>query len=204
MDLGTWKLGFTLVEVLIAIALTAVVMLSVFSFWRFFTQNLSFATAESNAVDTAEYISSQMVREIREMKESETGAYPLVTTNDQELTYYADPDGDNRIERVRYVLQGRELKRGVIEPTGSPATYPVGNEALTTVTSKVTNESQPVFSFYNGNYPQDTVNNPLPATNRLLLTRMIKIDLMVDAPSPDGSVSATVSKTTTLRAVKNN
>jgi len=72
-----------------------------------------------------------------------------------------------------------EFKKGVIEPTGSPPNYPLDQEKVWTLSSYVRN-SPPIFEYYNGNWPEDTINNPLPAPARLQETKLMKVYLVVN------------------------
>jgi hypothetical protein len=67
-----------------------------------------------------------------------------------------------------------EFKKGVIEPTGSPPTYPLDQENITTLTSYVRN-SPPIFEYYDkdGNKISD-----YPA--RLKDTKLMKVYLVVN------------------------
>lgn len=71
-----------------------------------------------------------------------------------------------------------ELKKGVIEPTGSPIKYPLDQEKITILTSYVRN-TPPIFEYFdqNGNKIE-----PLPA--RLADTKLMKILLVVNV-DPD-------------------
>ncbi|MCX6764921.1 MAG: prepilin-type N-terminal cleavage/methylation domain-containing protein [Candidatus Nealsonbacteria bacterium] len=83
---------------------------------------------------------------------------------------------------------GNEFKRGVIEPVGSPATYPLDSEKITMITPYVRN-SPPIFSYYDASGNEIT---NIPA--RLVDTRLIKLFLTVDV-DPNGSPNATEIET---------
>jgi len=63
----------------------------------------------------------------------------------------------------------------VIEPTGSPAVYPLADEKITTVSSYVRN-APPVFTYY------DAAGNEISeADSRILAdTRSLKVNMIVD------------------------
>ena len=69
---------------------------------------------------------------------------------------------------------GNELKKGVIEPTGDPVTYPLDQEKITVVTTFIRNDP-PIFRYYDseGNEIENT-------TERLLETKMIKTFMVVN------------------------
>jgi prepilin-type N-terminal cleavage/methylation domain-containing protein len=196
--------GFTLIEVLLAVALFAIVIGLTYGFWRFFLENMQLTFDQSTAVEDAERVSSELVREIREMRESEVGAYPIETADDNQLTIYADYDADNKVEKLRYYLEGTQLVRGIIEPVGLPATYPVESEVKRVMVSSIANQATPIFSYYNGYWPTDTINNPLVSSSRQLAARMIGVKLIIQVGTKGTVSPVTITKFTALRAVKSN
>ena len=65
--------------------------------------------------------------------------------------------------------------------------------------------SNPLFEYYNGDWPGDTLNNPLIPVNRLLDTRYIKIIVTIDNSSTvQGTQPVTIETATQLRNLKNN
>jgi type II secretory pathway pseudopilin PulG len=69
---------------------------------------------------------------------------------------------------------GNELKKGVVKPVGNPATYPLDQEVVTTVTSYVRNDP-PIFKYYDAAGNEITA---LPA--RLNDTKMVKVYLVIN------------------------
>jgi len=69
---------------------------------------------------------------------------------------------------------GNELKRGVTEPVGNPATYPTDQEKISIITSSVRNDP-PIFKYFDkdGN---EIINAPF----RLTDTRLMKIYLIIN------------------------
>jgi hypothetical protein len=98
------------------------------------------------------------------------------------VTFYADSDQDGQTERIHYFRDGSTLKRGVRLPTaGTPVTYANGDATVTTVATAVVNTgSEPVFTYYNANYPGDTTNNPLATPIAIANARLIKVHLAMN------------------------
>jgi type II secretory pathway pseudopilin PulG len=71
-------------------------------------------------------------------------------------------------------IQGTELKKGVIKPTGSPPTYPQDQEKISVITSYVRN-SPPIFEYFDQNGQKITF---YPA--RLTDTKLMKVFLVVN------------------------
>ena len=122
-----------------------------------------------------------MVKEIREAKYGDDGSYPIEEAGDFQFIFYSDIDKDLSTERVRYFLDGTDFKKGVIEPTGDPPQYVFADENVTVLSSNIRNAVPgPIFTYYNGDWPNDTLNNPLPTLTRLTETKLMHVYLKVN------------------------
>ncbi|OGV90814.1 hypothetical protein A3A66_03645 [Microgenomates group bacterium RIFCSPLOWO2_01_FULL_46_13] len=92
------------------------------------------------------------------------------------------------------------------EPDGGGGGGNTGTEADTesVVAEYIRNTTTPLFSYYNGDWPEDQTNNPLPAGSRLLGTRMVKITLEVNTNPNYQPSNFTLSSFTHLRNLKDN
>jgi hypothetical protein len=131
-------------------------------------------------VDQANLNVTLMVRELRNIRAGDNAAYPLERARDQEMIFYSDIDNDGSTEKVRYSLSGTQFIKGVIEPVGFPATYPQANEKVKVLTDYVRNGTTPIFYYYNGDWPADSVNNPLAEPVRLSDTKLMKVYLVLN------------------------
>ena len=197
-------LGFTLLEVMISLGIVAIILVAFIGIQILVRQSYQFSFNTYVTVNRANSVTEQLVRTIRRARAADNGAYALEVFNDQELAFYADIDNDSQAERVRYFLEGEELKRGVIEPTGFPVTYPSENEAVKVMTEYVRNGSDPVFYYYNRDWPTDTTNNPLPLAQRLNETQFIQVffKINVNPDRPEGEF--VLSPYVQLRNLKDN
>jgi hypothetical protein len=121
-----------------------------------------------------------MVRELREARYGDDGSYILSDAQDQEIIFYSDIDTDNSTEKVRYYLNGTSLMKGVTESSGDPPSYGGAIEVTTLLSPYVRNGATPIFKYFNGDYPGDAVNNPLPTPSRLTDTKMVQVRLLVN------------------------
>jgi hypothetical protein len=167
--------AFTTIELLVASSIMIVLGLGVMSLQYFITTSQLSAVNSYINIDYANSTISKISREIRVMRTSENGAFPLDTAADNELIFYSDIDYDGDAERVRYTLSGSEITKGIIEPVGTPADYPEVNEQFTTIAENINNYGEPLFTYYNENWPSDVAANPLPEYLRLSETRLIRI-----------------------------
>jgi len=195
--------GFTLIEILVTVAITAIIAGSIITL-IYISYRSRFVTFQNLInVDDANRNISTMIRELRNVRAGENGAYPLEKALDQEIVFYSDIDYDGQSERVRYTLNQDQLIKGVIEPTGFPPSYPVSNEKVKVVSENVKNSSEPIFYYYNGDWPGDTTNNPLPQPVRLSETKLMRVFLRLNTtndPESDFILESFVQ----LRTLKQN
>lgn len=177
--------GMTLVELMVAIG---VVLISMEGFTYLFVTTWDtnkFIIEEGMASTAASRATNQIVIQLRGIQQSQNGSYPIVIADDFDLTLYADIDDDGVVERVHYFLDqpNDQLKVGITIPDTSvqPATYPAGDATVTVMANYVVNESDnPIFSYYNDDYPGDTTNNPLSTPANVATIQLIKIHLFVN------------------------
>lgn len=204
---GTWNInsrGFTFLEVIISVFLFSVIVALVAGFSLYYFRNYSFTFEEQQQVGQAQTALTQMIREIRKARPGDNGSWPLVQTDDSTFIFYSDVNGDNRTDRIRYFVSGTELRRGVIQPTAVPVTYPAANEIVTTLMSSVEATASPIFTYYNGSWPADTANNPLSAAQRILHTRYVKIAVRLNATPNFAANGFELSSGVTIRSMKTN
>lgn len=172
--------GVTLIEVLLVSVITAILGLGILALQYIIGQNQVVALQNVLNVEEANNFITTMVREIRNTRPGDNAAYPLVTAQDQEFIFYSDIDYDTQSERVRYSVNGTNFEKGIIEPVGFPATYPVGTEKVRILSENVRNGTEAVFYYYNGDWPADTTNNPLPSPTRLSDTKLMRVYLKLN------------------------
>jgi len=131
---------------------------------------------------------SKMVDYIRKTKQADDGAYPVKSANNNDLVIFSDYDRDGSTERLHFYKSGQDILLGITDPTLTlPKTYPTNDQKTITLVSNVMNEvDQPIFYFFNKEYPGDEANNPLiaPVVDHLADIRLIKIYIEVNT-NPD-------------------
>ena len=92
---------------------------------------------------------------------------------------------------------GNEFKKGVIEPTAAPATYPESQEKITLITPYVRN-SPPVFEYFDasGNKIDD-------ASSHLKDINLVKLFLVIDADTNRSPDPFSIESYVGLRNIKN-
>lgn len=179
----TNKQAFTLLEVLISIFLMSMLIIGLISLERLLSSSRRILQTNSQAYNEASISLQAMITEIRNARPASNGSYPLALADDNQIIFYANVDDDPEPERVRYYVIGTELNRGIIQPTGTPFTYNPTNEQVNLVIPYVDTSNNPLFTYYNGDWPADTTNNPLPAPTRLTETKMVTVKITIN-PDP--------------------
>lgn len=143
--------GFTLMEIVISIAILAVVigvivvlLADVASFGTFMAQGLA-TQQEINQTFQS------MIPEVRSINPSNIGSYPIEQASADSFIFYSDYDGDGLFERIRYFISGDILKRGIIEPSGNPLLYNPANEQVDDMVKNLI-PGAAVFAYYDQNY----------------------------------------------------
>ena len=145
-----------------------------------------------------------MVKEIREARPADNGAYPLELADDQEFIFYSDIDQNDKTERVRYFLDGTNFNKAVINPSEvEPITYD-GPETITTLSEYVRNATSSIFYYYNGDWPADTENNPLPSPARLIETKLMRVYLKINVFPERAPDDFELESSTQIRNLKTN
>lgn len=176
----------TLIELLVAIAVMLIVMegftLLLVRSW----DTNKFILEEGLASAAASRASNKIISELRRARQGDDGDFPVESGASFDLKAYLDVDNDGVTERVHYYLDKNtdELKKGIANPLGTiPITYPENDDSTATMTSYVVNtDSDPVFYYYNRDYPGDTVNNPLtvPLGSGVSEVRLVRVHLLVN------------------------
>lgn len=183
-----YKKGFTFLEVTIAAFIFSVIAAGVAAFSYYYLQSYAFSNEQNQQLSQAQLGLGIMMQEIRSARQSEHGAWAIIDPSNNSFSFYSDVTGDGRTDQVRYFLNGSNLQKGVIEPTTVPVSYPSQNEKITVIASNVDTSAGAIFTYYNGNWPTDTTNNPLSVANRLLNTRYVNVQLRININATSNSV----------------
>lgn len=191
--------GFTLLELLIAIAISTIAITLV----TMFTTDLSnFGVHLGVRLETErepEMLMRSMLTEIRSMGPAANGGYTIAVATPTSLTFYTDVDNDEVFEQVRYFLDGTTLKRGLTEPSGTPALYPAADELITEVVHFIVPGTS-LFTYYPEGYPSAT--GPLPTPVNVADIRMIQISTTTDKDSSQLPPSSTLSIIAMIRNLR--
>ena len=153
--------GFSIIEMVLTTAITAIVFIIVSDLVINGMNTQRYISEQNDAIVESRKALEVMSSELREAVSADTGGYAIESAAPQEIIFYSDVDSDTYTEKVRYFLDGTQLQRGTTEPTGDPLEYLSSNEKIETLSQYIQNGTDPIFYFYNSEYPADTTNNPL-------------------------------------------
>lgn len=197
------KKGFTLVETLVSIAVIILVGLAIANFQRdLFFFNSSLQNNLSAQIDARKVLRT-VLTELRTTSPSSLGAYPLVQVGTSTLIFYANVDGDQYKERLRYFTQGTNFMRGVTKPAGNPLVYNLGQEQVDTVVRDVVNgTSTPIFEYFDNSFTG--TSSPLTQPVDPLVVRLIRVTVIIDKDPNRAPSRITVTSQGMLRNLKDN
>jgi hypothetical protein len=195
--------GLTLVEVLVSLGILVFIGLGISTFGRDIFSLNSGLQNNLNAQFEGRKVLKTIITELRSASPSSLGSYPILQAGTSSLIFYSNIDADAYKERLRYFLDGTELKRGVIKPSGNPLTYSSGSEEVRTIINNVRNgTSTPVFLYFDSQYTG--TSSPLSEPVSVTDIRLIKIDVMIDKDLNRHPGPINISSQGTLRNVKDN
>ncbi len=197
------KKGFSLVELLVSVAIFALISIAVGTFAKdIFSLNF-LMQGNLNAQLDMRHILKVMVTEMREAGPSAMGAYPISLASSTAVTFFSDVDNDGIRDQVRYFLDGKTLKRGVTAPSGTNLVYNMANEKITSLVSNVISSSTlPIFQYYSANYTGTT--SPLSFPVDVPSIRLIKITVIINKDPRHSTGYILTSSQVNLRNLKDN
>ena len=200
---NTKKYGMTLVEIIVSTGIMLLIGVGIATFQRdiFF---LNSATQNSLSVQMdGRRILRTLIAELRSANRSSLGSYPIASAGTSTLIFYSNIDSDIYFERVRYFLQGKDLKRGVIKPAGNPLAYNTSAESVETIIRNVSNESTtPIFEYFSSTYAGTSTALTYPIDN--LSVRLVRVTVHIDS-DPNREPQALIMRSQAmLRNLKDN
>lgn len=174
--------GMSLVEMMIAISIFT---MSIAGFSLLFLRSWS-VNSYSIEMGQSSFAASQGINRavgyLRKIRQGDNGAYAIQSAEDNELVVFSDYNKNGTTERLRFYLENGQLKMGIASPTGGiPKTYPNNDESILILAENVVNAvNEPVFYYYNENYPGDTENNPLSIPIDASVVKLVKIFLKIN------------------------
>jgi len=185
--------GFTIVEIMVALGIAVFMVTIAAGFVLYGFRATTFNSEQETAVVVARRSIDDMSKIIKEARRSERGDYPLAIAAAQNFTFYADSDNDGSAEKINYILNGSVLQKTITQP-GADNTYS-GSGVTTNIASYITNNADPVFTYFDGSNIQTAAINAI---------RLVHIELRVNVTPEIAPKDYTVITDVNLRNLKDN
>ncbi|OGI21442.1 MAG: hypothetical protein A3J06_04750 [Candidatus Moranbacteria bacterium RIFCSPLOWO2_02_FULL_48_19] len=176
--------AMTLVEMLIAIS---IMLIGMGGFSLLLLKSLGtnkFIIEEGVSSAAVSRATNKIITALRSVRQADNGDFPVESGSDFDLKVYIDIDDDDATERVHYFLDlvNDQLKMGVTNPLATmPVTYPASDDTVSVLANYIVNtDVDPVFYYYNENYPGDAINNPLVTPINVQDVRLIRVHLLMN------------------------
>lgn len=196
--------GFTLLEVIAASGFIVALGFGILALQKLISTGQNSSLNSSIAISQANEAAGEFAREIRTARASDNGSYTIFLADDNEIIFYSDIDYDNNAERVRYYLSGKEFRKEITEPSGNPPQYLSQNSKEKIITEFVENNSIPIFTYFNSEWPNDTISNPLSTPANVLDIRLIYMQIHIN-PTPQSAQTNYILETyAQIRTLKDN
>jgi len=196
--------GFTLVEVLVVMAIFVMLIFGVSKMISDIFINSRQQLSAMNNIDLARGALSGFTNEIRNATIGADGSYALNQAGDNQIIFFSSVGASgSTVKRIRYYISGDTLYKGITLPSGSPPTYNLSSESVTSVLSGLSNSTAPAFYYYDGNYDGSTQALIQPVN--INQVRFVKMSLSVLNQITQNSNSAfLISAGAAIRGIKDN
>lgn len=196
--------GFTLVETLATIFIFSIIMIGVTLLLRDIFKSSKQQPLALDVVDQARIAISSFTNELRNATAGSDGSYPINQAGDSQIIFYSTyGDTIGGINKIRYYVSGTTLYKGMTAPSGNPLTYNPTSETSTVVVNDLSNESTPIFYYYNGDYAG--TSTPLAQPININDVKFVAINLILpNQDSRESTTTFTITAGAAIRNLKNN
>src|SRR3989338_1809351 len=201
LDIARERAGFTLFEVLLAIGISAVIVLAV---GKFSDTISGVGVLLNNKLQTSQDLEQAfqvITTDIRSISPSSNGAYPIEAASTSSFVFFSDINRDGLYDRVRYFLATSTLRKGVVKPSGSPLGDPTSTEIITSVIPNIVPGGN-LFQYYGASATGTA--NPLPSPIDVSSVRIVKMALTADTSTSTSPRPTTMEATITIRNLRSN
>lgn len=176
------KKGMTLIEAIMAIGLFALGIEGfTLLFLRTWEHNKYTIEMGQSAMTVSQGV-SKMANYLRGIRQSDNGAYPISSASANDLVVYSDYDKDGTTERLHFYKSGTQVLMGIREPSSTfPPSYAAGDQSTQVIATSIMNAAtDPIFQYFNKDYPDDMTKNPLQSPVAVSEIRLVRIFLKIN------------------------
>ena len=192
--------GATLIEIIIGASFVAlIVALLTYVGFSLTSFNINFMKSFEPQFEL-QYVVQNMIKEIRTMRQSSVGSYPISQAASSTFIFFSDIDADGVVERFKYFVSGNALKKGILVPTGNPLIYNEANEETFDILHNLKIGTSSVFNYYDANYSGSEA--PLSFPINIPDVKLIKAQFTIT--KSDGTATTTSVIELTPRELRDN
>jgi hypothetical protein len=195
-----YRKGFTLIEIVVFMGLATGIILVMGGFVQNIASTPDFIGEALEVEEKVSQALSGLIIEVRSMGQSNIGNYPIESASQSSLIFYSDTNKDAIFERVRYFVNGTNLEKGEIIPTGNPLQYLPGNEVVRVIAENLATTS--IFSYFDSTYTGIGTSMTFPIN--IPDVRMVKATLSIDDDPLVPPGPFTLSRQATIRNLRSN
>lgn len=189
--------GFSLIETVVTISLMSLALLALSMVIVFFYRTNANVLEQSGAITSARRGIESAMKDLREATVAADGSFPIASAGPNSITFYADIDQDNSVERIRYDFTNEVLYKYVLQATGTPPTYS-GQEETLIISDNVRNAifTTDVFKYF------DVDGNELSSTPSPLDIKFVTATIIVNVNPTRAPEEFTLTSSATLRNLR--
>ncbi len=193
--------GFTLIEMLVTIAVYGLVIIAAADLLRLLLVNTGQQALSINALDAARKTESDFTDALRDASYGVDGSYPVIQASSSQIIFFSPFGYGSSVVRIRYFVSGTTLYRGITQPSGSA--YNLATEAVTPVLQNLSATTTQVFQYYSGTYAG--TSSPLAQPVNLNSVTYVQMSLLVPLDEVRNSTSTFLVTTgASIRNLKTN
>lgn len=196
------KKGFVLAELLVAIAVLAVIMIGVSSLAGNIFKFQAYNSEALTEADELRRFMKMFVAELRSAEMADNGGYPVSLATPTAITFFDDLDNDAKREQIRYYISGTTLMKGVTKSTGVPPSYNPADEKVSKIVYNVVSTGRDIFSYYPASYAG--TSSPLSLPVNIAAVRLVKAEVTVDTDPNRDPGPVTDGTQVSIRNLKDN
>lgn len=187
------KKGYSLMELVIVISIFIVLMIVGSDYIVRGFKSIAFENEQTSAIAQARKSINIMATEVRKIRMSDKGDYPVSSTTPQFFSFYADIDNDLSAEKVTYFASSSKLYKTVSQP-GALLDY-TGTTTTSELADFLNNQTEPIFSYYNASNTVTALINQI---------RLVNINLKINVTPEIAPNDYYVETDVNLRNLKDN